>query len=144
MLERCEEPGLGERRAPVTQRVVGAFRIDRIDDPIEGRDPGSAAVSLVPDESEPAARPQHPVELGERTRPVEPMERLGHGDRVERSITEGHRFRRSIERHRAGRRHRDAVAHACERLHGDDGRSGRDERAGELAGPRADIRDGGP
>ena len=50
---------------------------------------GVGLVPLVPDEGQAAAGPEHPGELGQRHVAVEPVEGLGHGDRVERGVGEG-------------------------------------------------------
>src|SRR5207344_3296492 len=84
---------------------------------------------------------QDPVDLGQRSDAVEPVERRGGDDRIERGVLGGDGFRRAVE-------HPDRGAVALQRgAHRRDGLDGRDPRArvhdelGELAGPRAELKD---
>jgi hypothetical protein len=79
------------------------------------------------------------VDLDEGRVPVEPVEGLGDGDRVDGSIRERDPLRRAREHPRLGQRLGQLVAHGGNRLDRDEPGSCRRQGAGQLAGACGEV-----
>ena len=84
-LDRPEEPALVDVRGHCDDTVIAelAATDDRVR---ELRDPSLRVVAGVPDERDPARRPQHPGHLGKRDLVVEPVKRLRARDDVRGAV----------------------------------------------------------
>ncbi len=140
LLERAEQRRRVERGAPGAAAVRGRVAAVRRDDPLDRGVDGVLERAPVPDERERAVRPQDPVDLRQRCRTVEPVERLGDGDGVGARVRERDRLGRPVER--AGRGVADPCPHLGDGLDRHDLGAGRGERAGELARPGREVDDG--
>ena len=91
-----------------------------------------ALVPPVPEQGEPAAGPEHAVQLRQRPLAVEPVERLAGERRVDARVGERDRLGRPLVR--LGRRHRlpQLLEHRGSRLDRDDVEAERDEAARQL------------
>ena len=90
-----------------------------------------------------AARAQDPVQLGQRHRRVEPVERLRHGHRVHRPVVQGQGLGGAVVDLDAGEQRRQPVAHAGHGLDRHHVGAGGDEQAGQLAGACGQVEDPG-
>ena len=95
----------------------------------------------VPEQRQPAPGADHAGELGDRRRPVEPVERVRADDRVDGGARERQCLRRPGERLDARGGRAQALPQPRQRLDRDHVEAARDERARELAGARADVGD---
>ena len=100
-------------------------------------------VAGVPDDRKAGARLQHPRELAERRIVREPVQRLRDRDRVGGRVGHRQALGDAVEHLGAGRRRREHVAHAGDRLDRDDPQPALDERARELARPGRHVDDRG-
>ena len=128
-------PAKASRQAPLAWAGASPRygAIDLADRGVQGRGLDRPAV---PHERERAAGAQHALDLGQRHRPVEPMEGLADGHDVGAVIGERHGLGRAVEG--AGRR-TDGGAHLGHGLDRDHLAAQRGQRAGELAAARGEI-----
>jgi hypothetical protein len=101
--------------------------------------PTHALVAPVPDQAERAARPQHSRDLGERARRIDPVPRLRDGDGIHAGVVQRDALGGAGEGADVGQLLLENLAHLAERLHGDHLQAAADQRAGELAGARAQV-----
>jgi len=111
--------------------------VDAIEDRRDLRRPGRLAA--VPEHRQPPAGPKHPRDLGQRPRPVEPVEGLAAEHTVEALARQRDLLGGAGERLRLAR---DQRPHAGERLDRDHVIEPAEEDTRELAGARAEIGDG--
>ncbi len=140
VLDRPVEPGLVD--APGGRGDTSLAKDAPPDDRVaELRDPCLTVVAGVPDERDPAARTQHPRDLEERDRMVEPVERLGDGHDVRGLVVEGDRLGGARQRDRTGNGRPQLRQHLRDRLDRRHAMSERDERAGQLPRPCPEVDD---
>ena len=144
-LHRSEADGLGgEHLAPVDLDRVRHAELTAAVPADQARQlghPWLTHVALVPDQAEPAARNEHPRQLGRRPRDVEPVEGLGDGHGVHRLVGERQRLGGAVEgvdvRHGAG----ELGSHRRRRLDRGDRGAGRLEQPRQLAGAGGEVDD---
>jgi hypothetical protein len=106
----------------------------RFHDLAEPNLPGFDLLPPIPDEAEPAADPEHAMDLRQSCVPVEPMECLSDRDRVDRGIGQRDRLGRPAYDLDPWQRLLDPTPHAGCGLDRDDPCAGRGKEPGQLAG----------
>ena len=128
-----------ERRAD-HRRVAAVIDIVRgVDDPGQLGDPVHPLVPDVPQQAEPPARGEHPGRLGHRPGRVDPVPGLRHQDGIHGMTGERDSLGRAGQGPDAGQHPGQLVAHPGGRLDGHDVEPAVAQRAGELAGARAEV-----
>ena len=105
------------------------------------RHPWLPIVAGVPDEGDPAARPQHPRDLAQRRAMIEPVKRLRGRDDVSAPRCERDRLRPALHCCRLGHGRAEVRDHLGERLDRGDPVPKRDERACQLARSGTEVDD---
>ena len=144
VLEWRELRGPVEGAPPAVAGVPGVRAAMAMDPLLQALHPWHRLVHHVPQEPQPALGTQHPVDLADRRRPVEPVEGLRDGHRVDRGVAEGDRLGGPGEHRDAGEGVDEPVAHLVDRLNRHDVGAARLERAGELAGARREVQHAPP
>ena len=135
ILDVLELPAELFARGPVT----GALERGRAEELAYAGDPRERRVEGVAEQSEHAGGAQDPPDLGERCAPVKPVKGRPYGDRIDAVVRERQPLRRARQRVGRGQRVGEDRAHLLQRLDGDDAVAGVEQRAGQLAGARAEV-----
>lgn len=142
VLERREEGRPLEGIAPPLGQIAGSVTPIGLDQLAEPDEPELGFLAAVPDQAEPATGPKHAMDLRERRAPVEPVESLRDGDRIDRAVAERDRLGGPAHDLHRGKRSLDQGPHARGRLDRNDRRPGRREAPRELSGAGGEVEDG--